>query len=218
MQPINMSKTKKIAFSGIVTALYVIIMYFTASFAFGAYQIRIATALYALSYAFPFLVLPLAIANMLSNILNGQILDILGGFIVGLLTSGLIASLKMIKNKWGAVLIIPIIVLLPGFIVPIWLTYILGVPYWALVASLLIGQVIPAVIGYIIISIIIRRIATGKVYLPNKVNKEKDCSYALLDENETTLTPIEYSDNISGIISQRSFEEEIAESDTEEII
>ena len=52
----NMSKTQKMTFSAMVVAIYVVIMFFTQSFAFGAYQIRIATAMYALSYLFPFLV------------------------------------------------------------------------------------------------------------------------------------------------------------------
>jgi hypothetical protein len=35
----------------------------TQSFAFGQYQIRIATAVYALNWTFPFLVAPLGLAN-----------------------------------------------------------------------------------------------------------------------------------------------------------
>ena len=46
----NMSRVQKLTFSAMVIALYVTVLYFTQSFSFGAYQIRIATALYALSY------------------------------------------------------------------------------------------------------------------------------------------------------------------------
>ena len=42
----NMSKVQKLTVSAMVMALYVVVLYFTQSFSFGAYQIRIATALY----------------------------------------------------------------------------------------------------------------------------------------------------------------------------
>ena len=56
--PAKMSRVQKMTFSAMVMAMYIVILYFTQSFSFGAYQIRIATALYALAYLFPFLVLP----------------------------------------------------------------------------------------------------------------------------------------------------------------
>lgn len=65
----NMSKVQKLTVSAMVMALYVVVLYFTQSFSFGAYQIRIATALYALAYLFPFLVLPLGFANFIANFL-----------------------------------------------------------------------------------------------------------------------------------------------------
>ena len=51
----KMSRVQKMTFSAMVMAMYIVILYFTQSFSFGAYQIRIATALYALAYLFPFL-------------------------------------------------------------------------------------------------------------------------------------------------------------------
>lgn len=214
----NMSGTKKIALSGIIVALYVVIMYFTASFAFGAYQIRIATALYALSYFFPFLVLPLALANMLSNILSMQIWDIVGGFFIGLLTSGAIAALRTIKSKHGALVIIPIIIAFPGLIVPIWLSYILNLPYWTLAASLIIGQIVPAVTGYFIVSVIMPRITSAKRYFPKK-SKQKDESgkYLLSDENYTAESAFNSPDEISGITPHRTFDDEVDESGTTDI-
>ena len=59
---------RRLTLSAVVMAAYVAVMYLTQSFAFGAVQIRIATALYALAYLFPFLTLPLALANSLSNL------------------------------------------------------------------------------------------------------------------------------------------------------
>ena len=86
----DMSKVQKLTLSAMVIALYVTVLYFTQSFSFGAYQIRIATALYALSYLFPFLVLPFGLANFIANMLFGGlgILDMCGGFLVGVVTAG----------------------------------------------------------------------------------------------------------------------------------
>ncbi len=217
----NITKSKKIALSAVIAALYIVIMYFTASFAFGAYQIRIATAMYALSYVFPFLVLPLALANMLSNILSGQVLDIIGGFIVGLITSGAICLLRRIKSRWASILIIPILILFPGFIVPIWLTFILGVPYWALVASLLVGQIIPALTGYLLVITLTQRLFNVKQYRPRKIKKNSDENVELSDTNAvSSITNIEYSANIDIIKNTRSFEDAQNEDspDKEEIL
>ena len=81
--PAKMSRVQKMTFSAMVMAMYIVILYFTQSFSFGAYQIRIATALYALAYLFPFLVLPLGLANFISNMLFGGfgIIDMLGGLV-----------------------------------------------------------------------------------------------------------------------------------------
>jgi uncharacterized membrane protein len=124
-------------------------MYFTQSFAFGPYQVRIATSLYGLAYLFPFLILPLGIANFLSNVLGGLgVVDMIGGCLVGILTSAIIVLVKQLNlPKWCCAL--PII-LVPGTIVPIWLSVINHLPYGMLVASLSIGQVIPAVTGVIL--------------------------------------------------------------------
>ena len=44
---------QKLVFSALCIALYIVVMMCTQSFAFGQYQIRIATALYGLSAIFP---------------------------------------------------------------------------------------------------------------------------------------------------------------------
>ena len=54
-----MITTRKLTISAMVVALYIVVLYLTQSVSFGAYQIRIATSLYALAYAFPFLVIPM---------------------------------------------------------------------------------------------------------------------------------------------------------------
>lgn len=77
------TSTQKITISAICIALYLVVMLCTQGFAFGQYQVRIATALYGLSYNFPFLVFPFGIANVTSNILMGSLgpLDAICGFL-----------------------------------------------------------------------------------------------------------------------------------------
>lgn len=161
----NMSKTQKMTFSAMIIAIYVVIMFFTQSFAFGAYQIRIATAMYALSYLFPFLVIPLGLSNLISNMIMGGmgIFDIVGGCIVGIVTSGLIVQIRRLNlNKW--LMIIPII-LVPGLGVATWLSYLLNMPYSALALSLCIGQITPAICGVILVK------ALEKVLYPKNTIK-----------------------------------------------
>lgn len=158
----SMSKTQKLTFSAMVMALYVVVVYFTQSFSFGAYQIRIATSLYALSYLFPFLVFPLGLANCIANTLFGGLglLDMLGGCVVGIITAFLNAGIR--KLNWNHSLVIVPIIFVPGLGVAVWLSYLLGIPYPALAVNLCIGQVIPAICGAFLIS------ALKRVFLPTK--------------------------------------------------
>lgn len=146
-----MNRTKKISLSGLIIALYVVIMYFTAGVAFYQHQIRFATALYALAFIHPFLIIPLSIANALSNVLLGGLglVDIVGGFMVGLLTTSTVVLIKILgMDEYYTFL--PVF-LIPALLVPIWLGPILGLPYSLLVVSLLIGQFVPAILGVYLI-------------------------------------------------------------------
>ncbi|WP_080146933.1 QueT transporter family protein [Marinilactibacillus piezotolerans] len=146
--------TRKLAISALVIALYVVILAATASFSFGAYQIRIATSLYALSYLFPFLVFPLGLANALSNFFFGGLglIDIAGGFVIGLLVSGLIAFIRVFGlPRW--LIALPIIFVI-GFGIPSYLSFLLGVPYWALASNLVVGQIIPGIAGVLLVNVL----------------------------------------------------------------
>ncbi|HSP46922.1 MAG TPA: QueT transporter family protein [Clostridiaceae bacterium] len=140
---------KRLALSGIVIAIYVVVMFLTQTFSFGQYQVRIATSIYALAAIHPFLILPLGIANLLSNTLMGGlgILDMAGGFLVGILTSTLCYQLRKVHVSLVA---LPII-LIPTLLVPIWLSYLLNVPYAVLAISLLVGQIVPGIVGVILV-------------------------------------------------------------------
>lgn len=123
----------------------------TQWFAFGQFQIRIATSIYALSYIYPFLILPMGIANLLSNTFMGGfgVLDMVGGALVGIITSSVIYFIRKYDlNEW--LISIPI-VFIPGLLVPIWLSYILHIPYLPLAISLCIGQIIPSILGVLLV-------------------------------------------------------------------
>lgn len=146
-----MKPLKKLTFSALIMAVYVIIMFLTQGFAFGQFQIRIATSLYALSYLYPFLILPLGLSNFISNTIMGGLgpLDMVGGALAGILTSGAVYLIKKFKlNQWFIAL--PII-FIPGLLVPVWLSYLLKVPYPVLAFSICIGQIIPGILGVIIV-------------------------------------------------------------------
>lgn len=152
----NMSKVQKLTVSAMVMALYVVVLYFTQSFSFGAYQIRIATALYALAYLFPFLVLPLGFANFIANFLFGGLglLDWFGGCFVGIIVTAIIVLIR--RKGWSRWLMILPIILVPGLGVPSYLSYLLHVPYSVLATSLCIGQSVPAVCGVVLANVLQR--------------------------------------------------------------
>ena len=148
----NLNKTQKLTISGAVMAIYIVVMYFTQGFAFGQYQVRIATAIYGAAYLFPFLVVPLGLSNLLANMLMGGlgVFDIVGGGLVGLMTAGCCALLG--RKKLSPWLTMLPITLIPALGVSLWLSYLIGVGYWALAASLLVGQAIAGAVGALLVN------------------------------------------------------------------
>ena len=159
----NMSKAQKLTLSAMIMALYIVVLYFTQSFSFGAYQIRIATSLYALSYLFPFLVLPLGFANFIANFLFGGLglLDWFGGCFVGIIVTAIIVLIR--RQGWNRWLMVVPIVLVPGLGVSTYLSYLLHMPYGALALSLCIGQVIPAICGVVLVNVLQRALYPKKI-------------------------------------------------------
>lgn len=145
----EVSEVKKLTISGIVIAAYIVVMFLTQGFAFGQYQIRIATSIYALASIYPFLILPLGLANFLSNTLMGGLglPDMIGGFIVGIITAGSCFLLR----KINVYLIALPILIFPTVLVPLWLSYLIDVPYWILMINIGMGQILPAVVGVLIV-------------------------------------------------------------------
>lgn len=156
------NNTQRLTISAISIAMYLALMFSTQGFAFGQYQVRIATALYGLSAIFPFMIPAFGIANFVSNTMMGGfgMVDAIGGAIVGLLTTGLIVLVK--RQGLGNWVLIPIITFVPGLIVPIWLTYFLPVPYWVLVSSIVVGQFVCGVVSYFLINALEKVVYTNK--------------------------------------------------------
>ena len=152
----HMSRLQKMTFSATVMAIYIVVLSITSGFSFGAYQIRIATSLYALAYLFPFLVVPLGLANFISNMLFGGfgIVDMLGGCIVGMAAAACIVLIR--RKNWNRMLIAVPIVLVPGLGVATYLSYFLAMPYPLMALNLCIGQLIPSIVGVVLVRVLER--------------------------------------------------------------
>ena len=142
---------QKLVFSALCIALYIVVMMCTQSFAFGQYQIRIATALYGLSAIFPFLILPFGLANVVSNTVMGGLglPDIIGGFIVGIVTTGIIVLAK--RRGCGNWIIWAAVTFVPGLGVPVWLS------------ALLVGQCICGIASVMLVTAL-ERVGAGKLF------------------------------------------------------
>ena len=157
----EVSGIRKLTISGIVIAAYVVVMFLTQGFAFGQYQIRIATSIYALAAAYPFLIIPLGLANFLSNTLMGGmgLPDMIGGFIVGIITSG---SCYLLRRISIYLIALPIMIF-PTLLVPVWLSYLIHVPYWILVINIGMGQILPGIVGFLMIKYLERPLTSLSV-------------------------------------------------------
>ena len=152
----TLNPTRKLTLSGLVMALYIVVMLLTQSFAFGQYQVRIATAIYGTAYLFPFLVVPLGLSNLLSNMLMGGlgVFDIVGGGLVGLLTAGSCALLGRARaTSWS---VFAPIALIPALGVSLWLSGLLNVPYLTMAGSLLVGQAICGAVGALMVKALMK--------------------------------------------------------------
>lgn len=154
---------QKLVFSALCIALYIVVMLCTQSFAFGQYQIRIATAFYGLSALFPFLIVPFGLANVISNTVMGGLglPDIIGGGLVGVLTTGLIVWGK--RCGCGNWIVWAAVTFVPGLCVPVWLSAILNLPYWLLASSLLVGQGICGAASILLVTAL-ERVGAGRFF------------------------------------------------------
>lgn len=154
-----LSSTKRMTVAAMVMALYITLLYLTQGISFGPYQIRIATALYALAFIYPFLVIPMGLANFIANFLFGGLgfIDMLGGCFVGIVTTWLLVQIRLHHGQtWLSALPIWWV---PALCVSAWLSYLLHLPYTVLVLSLAVGQLPPAICGVFLIH------ALSRVYI-----------------------------------------------------
>ena len=108
--------------------------------------------MYALSALFPFLIVPFAAANIISNTIMGGLgpLDMIGGGLVAIVTTGIIVWGK--RRGLGNWIIAAAITLVPGLGVPIWLSILLNIPYMVLASTLLVGQFICGIAGMLLVT------------------------------------------------------------------
>lgn len=92
-------KVKLVCHAAIIAAIYVVLTYFTQSFASGAVQVRVAEALCVLPYFTPAAVPGVFIGCLLANIFTGCALwDVLFGSLATLI--GAIVARMLRKHKW----------------------------------------------------------------------------------------------------------------------
>ena len=138
----KLNTTQKLVLSAIMMALYIAILFVSQAISFGAVQMRLATALYGLTYIFPFLVFPISLANAIANSFGGLgLIDVVGGFCASFLTTGSIYLIRKAKlSSWF--IILPIL---------------LKLPYFALVINLLLGQLVPSILGAVFVRELAKR-------------------------------------------------------------
>ena len=138
---------KTITLGGIIMSLYIVLTGVFASLSFGAIQIRIANCLYGLTLPFPFLVIPLTLSVVLSNLIFGGlgIIDIVFGSLTTFIVTYMISKCKK------TILIIPIIIFGVGGGIALYLSKLIQVPFSVLFIQIALGQVIPSILSYIIV-------------------------------------------------------------------
>lgn len=137
----NVVSPRWLASNALLAALYAAVALLLPATAFANY--RLTTALYSLAAFNARLIPGLALGNALAGVPQGP-LDVALGALVGLLTSWLCSRL----SPWAAPLAILIV---PTLLVPVWLAVLFSVPYQAVVPVLLRGQLMSAVIAWVVV-------------------------------------------------------------------
>ena len=117
-----------------------------------------------MAFVYPFLVVPLGLANFIANFLFGGLgfIDMIGGCFVGMATTWLIVQVRQRhSNLWLAALPIWWV---PTLCVSAWLAYLLNLPYAVLVSSLAVGQLPPAICGVLLIQALSHRYILKKEF------------------------------------------------------
>ena len=153
-----MNSIKRLSLSGIIIATYINLMYFSQFLSFGQFRIRIADCAYSLCYVYPFLVVPMGIANAMSCLFVGGFgpIDMFGWMIVGILTSAGVCLVKKLQlNEW---FIIAPVIIIPGLLVPMWWSYLMHIPYAIIAFGICLEQIVPAFMGVILLKKLERKL------------------------------------------------------------
>lgn len=154
----RMFSTKNLVLSGLIAAVYVVLIAIFPAFSFGQVQVRIAEVLTLLPILTPAAVPGVFIGCLISNILfGGAMIDIIFGSLATLAAAVLTYYLR--KNKWLAAFP-PVII--NAIVVPFILQVSLGTPYWITFFYILVGQTIA------VYALGIPFIIALKKYLPEK--------------------------------------------------
>ena len=134
---IGRSRVQYLVRAGLIAAVYVALVYAFRPISFGPGQIRVAEALAVLPLLEAAAVPGLGVGCLLANLLGGMgPWDIFGGSAITFLA----AYLTWLSGRFWVGILPPI--LLNGFGVSAYLTFITGVPYWLLVGQILFGQTV----------------------------------------------------------------------------
>ncbi len=148
-----MTRASFVVQNAIVAALYASIALVLPATAVANY--RLTTALYVLATFDRQLIPGLAVGNSLAGIPQGPV-DIIGGFVIGLITAGACALLPALAT--------PVAVLaLPTIFVPIWLSLLSHTPYLAVLPVVATGQALSAVLAWIVVIPAGRRIFASRL-------------------------------------------------------
>ena len=102
-----MITTRKLTISAMVVALYIVVLYLTQSVSFWSVSNSYSNIIICTCLCLSVLVIPMGIGNLISNFLFGGlgILDMMGGFGVGILTTGIIVGMRKLGlSAWWAIL------------------------------------------------------------------------------------------------------------------
>lgn len=131
-----MIKTRLLTANAVLAALYAAVALLLPATALANF--RLSTALYVLAAWNPALIPGLAVGNAFAGLPQGPI-DMLMGAVAGLATT--FACSKM--GRWAPVAVLVI----PTLLVPTWLSWMFGAPYWVVALSLLKGQALSALLA-----------------------------------------------------------------------
>ncbi|MFR5847391.1 MAG: QueT transporter family protein [Streptococcus salivarius] len=150
----KLNTTQKLVLSAIMMALYIAILFVSSHFLWCGSDASGHCFIW-INLHLPIFGIPL-VKLMPSQLFGGLgLIDVVGGFCASFLTTGSIYLIR--KAKLSSWFIILPILLVPALVVPIWLSALLKLPYFALVINLLLGQLVPAILGAVLVRELAKR-------------------------------------------------------------